>query len=94
MNKDYITDDIIKEIGRDLASDTPLSRYQKECIMYALNKVRDVRQVPYYEVVYHDEYDRTEHRIMEPVSVRLRGEGEHIKIREDHFELNFNRMLP
>ena len=93
MNKDYITDDIINDIRRNLASDIPLSDYQKECIMYALNKVRDVRQVPYYEVVYHDEYDRTEHRIMEPMSVRLRDDG-HVKIREDHFELYFNRMLP
>ncbi len=93
MNKDYITDDIIKDIARSLATDTPLTDYQKECIVYALYKVRDVRQVPYYEVVYHDEYDRTEHRIMEPVSVTLR-DGGRVKIREDHFELNFNRMLP
>ncbi len=93
MNKDYITDDIIKDIRHKLVDDTPLTDYQKECIIYALNKVRDVRQVPYYEVVYHDEYDRTERRIMEPTSVRLKDDG-NIKIRQDHFELFFNRLLP
>lgn len=61
--------------------------------MYALNKVRDVKHVPYYEVVYHDEYDRTEHRIMEPVSVNIIDNGD-IKMREDRFELFFRRLLP
>lgn len=93
MDKDnYVTEDIINDIASNLASDMPLSEYQKECIMYALNKVRDVRQRPYYEVVYHDEYDRTEHRIMEPVSVNIIDNG-NIKMREDRFELFFRRAF-
>lgn len=93
MNDYNITSEIIQNISRKLADDIPLTDYEKERVMYALNKVRDVKQVPYYEVVYHDEYDRTEHRIMNPVSVRFQDDG-HIRVRKDKFELDFNRLLP
>lgn len=83
----------INKIEHYLANDMPLTEYQKECIIYALNKVRDVKQKPYYEVIYHDEYDRTERRIMEPVSMNIIDDG-HVKIRKDHFVLDFNRTLP
>lgn len=70
----------INKIEHYLANDMSLTEYQKECIIYALNKVRD------------DEYDRTEHRIMEPISMSVIDDG-HTRIRRDKFELNFHRLL-
>ena len=93
MNDYSITEKVISDISCKLANDIPLTDYEKERVIFALNRVRDVKQIPYYEVVYHDEYDRTEHRIMNPVSVRFQDDG-HIRVRKDKFELDFNRMLP
>lgn len=93
MNYYDITQEVIRDISRKLEADVPLTDYEKERVIYALNKVGDVKQVPYYEVVYHDEYDRTEHRIMEPISMVVHDDG-HSRIRKDSFELNFNRLLP
>lgn len=92
MNDCNITSEVIQNIGHKLAGDLPLTNYEKERVLYALNKVRDVKQVPYYEVVYHDEYDRTEHRIMEPISMNVIDDG-HVRVRRDRFELDFHRML-
>lgn len=66
-----ITKEVIKDIQYSVENNLPLTDYQKECAIYALNKVCDFKQVPYYEVIYHDEYDRTEHRIMNPVSTNI-----------------------
>ncbi len=91
-NDNCMTTATINKIEHYLANDMPLTEYQKECIIYALNKVRDLRQVPYYEVIYHDEYDRTERRIMEPVSMDIINNGS-TEMQRDHFELDFNRIL-
>lgn len=92
MNDYDITQEVISNISRKLEADVPLTDYEKERVIYALNKVGDVKQVPYYEVVYHDEYDRTEHRIMEPISMGVIDDG-HTRIRRDKFELDFHRLL-
>lgn len=91
--EEYKKEEIICNIIRKLETSNILTPYEFHCVNTALRKVNNLKQIPYYEVVYHDEYDKTEHRIMEPVSVTLRDDG-HIKIRQDHFALDFNRMLP
>lgn len=90
--EEYKKEEIICNIIRKLEVSNILTPYEFYCVNTALRKANDLKQIPYYEVVYHDEYDKTEHRVMEPVNVILRDDG-HIKIRQDRFELNFNRML-
>ena len=91
--KEYKKEEIICNIIRKLETSNILTPYEFHCVNTALRMVNDLKQIPYYEVVYHDEYDKTEHRVMEPVSITFRDEGD-IKIRQEHFELDFNRMLP
>lgn len=90
--EEYKKELIINNIIRKLEVSNILTPYEFHCVNTALRRANDLKQIPYYEVVYHDEYDKTEHRVMEPVNVTLRDDG-HIKIRQDRFELNFNRML-
>ena len=89
---DYKAEETINNIRKKLYEGEQLDAYEIATVVTALMKVNNVKQAPYYEVVYHDEYDRQERRIMEPISCRLRDDG-HLKIREDRFELNFRRLL-
>ena len=94
MNEcDYKEQELIQGILRKLEGSNILTPYEFHCVSSALREARNIKQTPYYEVVYHDEFDRTEHRVMNPVNVSIRDDG-HIKMRRDHFELYFNRLLP
>lgn len=91
--EEYKKEEVIGKIIRKLEMSNILTPYEFHCVNTALRKANDLKQIPYYEVVYHDEYDKTESRVMEPVSVTLHDDG-HFKFRRDHFTLDFNRMLP
>ena len=89
---DWINEEVIRRIQRKLCNGERLEDFEIKCCMTALRKAGDCKQVPFYEVVYHDEYDRQEHRIMEPVDISYKDDG-HIRMRRDRFELYFNRIL-
>lgn len=86
-------EEVVRSILRKLEGSNVLTPYEFRCVSTALRESENIKQTPYYEVVYHDEYDRTESRIMNPVNVSVRDDG-HIRVRQDRFELNFNRLLP
>ena len=85
--------EFIEAIKRKLLSGDRLDEYEIECVCTALRKADGIIQKPYFEVVYHDEYDRKEYRIMNPT---LHNEYDRDKytIVEDRFEVNFSRMEP
>lgn len=62
-------------------------------IISALRESNHCFQEPYYEVIYHDKYDNTETRIMEPLCSREYEDLLGRKIREDHYELRFRRIV-
>ena len=83
----------IKDITRKLCENVQLSPQEISTIRSALRESKGCFQKPYYEVIYHDEYDNTEHRIMEPISSREHKVFSGYKIREDRFDLNFRRII-
>ena len=91
--EEWKKEEVVRGILRKLECSNVLTPYEFHCVSTALREANNIKQTPYYEVVYHDEYDRTEHRVMEPVNVSIRDDG-HIRIRQDRFELIFNRILP
>lgn len=89
-------EDFINEIYKKLASGKQLNYLELNTVITALRKYTDTPpQEPYYEVIYHDEYDNTQRRIMEPISSRECEDwlDPNVKIREDHFDLRFRRLI-
>lgn len=89
MDKEAFLDKIVTKLINNIQLD-PL---EIGTVISALRKYTDNPQEPYYEVIYHDEYDNTEHRIMNPVSSKEYRDISDCKIREDHFELRFRRIV-
>ena len=93
---DFVNEEAINNIQRKLCEGRQLEPYEIIWVTAALRKTNDCKQTPYYEVVYHDEYDRQERRIMNPTSYNLDtipGDEDYF-ITRDSFEINFNRIVP
>ena len=90
MNKEGFIKDIIKK----LCGNVQLNQNEIHTIISALRESEHCFQEPYYEVIYHDKYDNTETRIMNPVaSRRSMGIDGSYSIQEDRFDLNFRRII-
>lgn len=86
--------DFINVITRKLVNNEQLTPIETQAVISALRESNNCLQKPYYEVVYHDEYDNTEHRIMEPVYSRIIDTPSvGYKIHEGCFELRFRRII-
>ena len=88
MNKEGF----IEDITRKLYGNVRLNQNEIDTIISALRESNHCFQAPYYEVIYHDKYDNTETRIMNPVSSR-RMDMDGYSIQEDRFDLNFRRIV-
>lgn len=88
MNKEGF----IEEITRKLCENVRLNQNEIDTIISALRESNHCFQQPYYEVIYHDKYDNTETRIMNPVSSR-RADVDGYSVQEDHFDLCFRRIV-
>ena len=90
MNEIYIRD-----IQRKLCNNERLDGLEIRTIIAALRESKNCLQEPYYEVVYHDEYGKTESRIMNPDSSRAYSETfiDGTRIVEDRFSINFRRLV-
>lgn len=89
MNKEGLIDGI----SRKLCSGVKLETSEIDMVIRALKESNNYLQKPYYEVIYHDKYDNTETRIMEPVSSRRTDVDGYYSIQTDRFELNFKRII-
>lgn len=90
--RNHIEDEIINGIKEKLCKGDRLNNYEIHCVVTALMQQRNCKQEPYYEVIYHDEYDRQESRIMNPISVGYKQEEGYF-VKRDRFELNFDRIV-
>lgn len=88
MNKEGF----IKDITWKLCENVQLNQQEIDTIVSALRESGHCFQEPYYEVIYHDKYDNTETRIMNPVDSR-RMDMDGYFIQEDRFNLNFKRII-
>lgn len=96
MNENYVKDDYIRDIERKLCNNERLTDKEIRTVIAALRESKHCLQEPYYEVVYHDKYDRTESRIMNPVTQHSMAsfDIDGYEIKEDRFEVNFRRFVP
>ncbi len=85
--------DFINVITRKLVNNEQLTPIETQAVISALRESNNCLQKPYYEVIYHDEYDNTEHRIMEPVYSKIADTIGDCKIQEDCFDLRFRRII-
>ena len=89
MDKDlYIRDMIYK-----LVDNERLTTAEINSVVAALRESSNCLQEPYYEVIYHDEFGKTETRIMNPVHSSTKPFNEGYDIRDDRFEINFKRIV-
>lgn len=88
MNKE----DLINDISRKLCSGVQLKTSEINMIIKALRESNNYLQKPYYEVIYHDKYDNTETRIMNPIVSRTMNMYG-CSVQEDRFDLNFRRII-
>lgn len=85
----------IKDIQRKLCNNERLDDLEIRTIITALRESKHCLQEPYYEVTYHDEYGKTESRIMNPVRCGYtEGFEDGYIIKDDRFEVNFRRIVP
>lgn len=90
MTKEGFIDNILFKLHNNIQ----LNDLEISTVNRALRESSHCFQEPYYEVVYHDEYDNTETRIMNPVSSRFSAESmSGCLIKEDHFDLRFRRIV-
>lgn len=86
---DYIENVKFKLLNNEKLNDTEI-----HTIIAALSESKECFQEPYYELVYHDKYDRVERRIMNPTrTLTYRTDDLRVKIAEDHFDLTFRRIV-
>ena len=84
----------IKDITRKLCENVQLNQNEIDTIISALRESEHCFQEPYYEVIYHDKYDNTETRIMNPVaSRRSMGIDGGYPIQQDRFDIIFRRII-
>jgi len=89
MNENYIRD-----IERKLCNNERLDGLEIRTVIAALRESKHCLQEPYYEVVYHDEYGKTESRIMNPERKHITDEFEPgYCIVEDNFSIDFRRIV-
>lgn len=89
---DFQKDDFIRNMRYKLHDGIKLTEAEIDIVISALIKAKGYTQEPYYELVYHDQYDKKEHRIMQPEFSYTIKEGD-IYVRKETFELEFNRIL-
>lgn len=82
----------IENITRKLCENVQLNPNEIHTIISALRESEHCFQEPYCEVIYHDKYDNTETRIMNPIASRIINMDGYA-IQEDRFELNFKRAI-
>ena len=90
-----MNDYYIRDIERKLSNGERLDGLEIKTVVAALRESKNCLQAPYYEVVYHDEYGKTESRIMNPIHQTSMGFVQSgYDIVEDRFEIDFKRIVP
>lgn len=86
-------DGFIKDITRKLCENVQFNQQEINTIIRALRESNHCFQEPYYEVIYHDKYDNTETRIMNPVESKIIQMPSGELVQDDRFDLLFRRMI-
>lgn len=89
MNKEGF----ISKIETKLSINERLNPMEIQAVISALRESNHCAQEPYYEVIYHDKYDNTEIRIMNPVDSKITRMPSGELVQDDRFDLQFRRLI-
>lgn len=85
-------DELISNLKGKLIRGEQLNEVEINSVVSALIKAKGYTQKPYYEVVYHDQFDRKERSIMQPEYSKIIYEDGFIKVKE-RFSVEINRFI-
>lgn len=73
-------DELISNLKDKLTRGERLNEVEISSVISALIKAKGYTQKPYFEIVYHDKFDRKERSIMQPEFTRIIHEDGFIKV--------------
>ena len=85
-------DEFISNIKNKLLSGEQLNKVEISSVVSALIKAKGYTQKPYFEIVYHDKFDRKERSIMQPEYSKIIYEDGFIRVKQ-RFTAEINRIV-
>lgn len=85
-------DKLISNLRDKLTRGEQLNEVEISSVVSALIKAKGYTQKPYFEIVYHDKFDRKERSIMQPEYSRIIHEDGFIKVIQ-RFTVEINRFI-
>lgn len=85
-------DELISNLKGKLTRGEQLNEAEISSVVSALIKAKGYTQKPYFEIVYHDKFDRKERSIMQPEFSRIIHEDGFIKVIQ-RFTVEVKRLI-
>lgn len=85
-------DELISYLKDKLIRGEQLNEAEISSVVSALIKAKGYTQKPYYEIVYHDKFDRKERSIMQPEFSKIIYEDGFFKVKQ-RFAVEINRIV-
>lgn len=85
-------DELISNLKGKLIRGEQLNEVEINSVVSALIKAKGYTQKPYFEIVYHDKFDRKERSIMQPEIFKIIHEDGFIRVKQ-RFTVEINRIV-
>lgn len=85
-------DELISNLKGKLTRGEQLNESEINSVVSALIKAKGYTQKPYFEIVYHDKFDRKERSIMQPEYSKIIYEDGFIRVKQ-RFSVEINRIV-
>ena len=85
-------DELISNLKGKLIRGEQLNEVEINSVVSALIKAKGYTQKPYFEIVYHDKFDRKERSIMQPENSKIIHEDGFIRVKQ-RFTAEINRIV-
>lgn len=85
-------DELILNLKGKLIRGEQLNEVEINSVVSALIKAKGYTQKPYFEIVYHDKFDRKERSIMQPEFSKIIHEDGFIRVKQ-RFSVEINRIV-
>lgn len=89
---DWKKDKLISNLRDKLTRGEQLNEVEINSVVSALIKAKGYTQKPYFEIVYHDKFDRKERSIMQPEFSKIIHEDGFIRVKQ-RFTVEINRIV-
>lgn len=85
-------DKFILNLRDKLTRGEQLNEVEINSVVSALIKAKEYTQKPYFEIIYHDKFDRKERSIMQPEFSKIIHEDGFIRVKQ-RFAVEINRIV-